>query len=89
MMRIVDLAEEVGDRELELMRPQRSGRVARREAEPAAEEQQDVRRLADDPASGAQERRRERRTRERFARKDRLDRGRAAALRLGTSATST
>ncbi len=60
VMRIVNLDDEVGHRQLQLMRPEPARVVARREAVPRAEKQQDVRRLPDDLLTRLQERRRER-----------------------------
>ena len=61
------LDDEIGEGELELMRPQASRVALRREAMALAEEQQDVRRLPDEALAGLEERRRERRTRDRLA----------------------
>src|SRR5690606_30032167 len=61
VVRIVNLGDEVRDRQLKLVGPEPSGLVARREPEPPAEKQQNVRRLTDQPTAGFQERRRERR----------------------------
>ena len=61
MMRVVDFHHQVGDGELQLMRPQPPGLVLRREAEPRPEIEQDVRGLRDDVLAGFQDRRRERR----------------------------
>ncbi len=58
---VVDLDDEVGDRELQLVRPQPHGLVARREPMARAEKEQDVRGLADDELAALEERRRERR----------------------------
>ena len=50
MVRAVHLLDEIGERELDLVRPQALALAARREAEPRTEEEQDVRRLPDDLA---------------------------------------
>jgi hypothetical protein len=60
-MRIVNLDNEVGDGELELMDPQPPGLGARRKGVAGAEKQQNVRRLADRELAAFEERRRERR----------------------------
>ena len=58
-MAIVNFDDEIGERELQLMRPQPAGFRARREIVPLAEEQQDIGGLADDELAGLEERRRE------------------------------
>src|SRR5712691_2880259 len=58
MMGVVDVGDEIGDGELQLMRPQRAGFVARRKPKTRAEVEQDIRGLADDEPAGLQERRR-------------------------------
>jgi hypothetical protein len=58
MMRIVNFDHQVGDRKLQLMRPEFSGLVLRRQPMPLAEEEQDVRDLSDDAVAGLEERRR-------------------------------
>jgi hypothetical protein len=65
-MGVVRLADEVGERELELVRPQAPCAGLRRKAMAFAEEEQDVRRLSDQSAAGLQERRRKRQLRERI-----------------------
>src|SRR5215471_11314797 len=78
MMSIVDQHHEVGDGELQLMHPQPSGLVARREAEPPAEIKQDVGGLADDELARLEERRRKGRTRAASALDEFHHRGNAA-----------
>src|SRR5256885_1757447 len=48
VVRIVRLIDDIGDRQLQLMRPQPTGFVARREAESPAQIKQDVRSLRDE-----------------------------------------
>ena len=48
MVRVVRLRDEVGDGELDLMRPEPAGRILRRKAMPRPEIEQDRGRLADD-----------------------------------------
>jgi hypothetical protein len=60
MVRVVRLGQPVRDGQLQLVRPQPSGLVPGREAQPRPEEQQDVGRLRDDLPAGDQVRRRER-----------------------------
>src|SRR5215211_3998951 len=61
MMRVVDLDHEVGDGELQLMRPQPSRFVAWRQPKPRAEIKQDIGGLGDDELAGLEEWWRERR----------------------------
>ena len=63
MVRVVDLDDEIGDGELELMRPKPSRLVARRQIQARAEIEQDIRGLRDDELAGFEERRRKRRPR--------------------------
>src|SRR5450756_1526294 len=63
MMGIVNLHNEIGKGELQLMRPQPAADIARRKAEPRAEKQENVRGLPDESASRFQKRRRKRRAR--------------------------
>jgi hypothetical protein len=60
MMRIVDLDDHVGDRELKLVCPQTAGFVRRRQIMARAKKHEDVRCLADDQIAGLQEGRRKR-----------------------------
>ena len=66
MMSVVRFVDEVGQRELELVRPQAPCFVLRREVVVLAEKQQDIRGLTDQALAGLQERWRERRIRESF-----------------------
>src|SRR6202044_87346 len=63
MVGIVDMGDEVGYGELQLMRPQFARLVARRQIEPRAEIKQDIRGLRDDELAGFEKRRRVRRPR--------------------------
>src|SRR6202050_302456 len=63
MMGVVDIHDEVGNGELQLMRPQLSGLVARREIQPLPEIEQNIRSLRDDELAGFEKRRRVRRPR--------------------------
>ena len=67
MMRVVHFGDEIGERQLQLVRPQPSGVRLRREAVARAEEEQDVRGLADQVASVFEEWRCERREGNRVA----------------------
>ncbi len=51
-MGVVDTHDEIGDGELQLMRPQPPRLVARREFQARAEEEQDFRGLRDDEFAG-------------------------------------
>ena len=57
-MAVVDMHDEIGDGELQLMRPQSSRLVARREVQARAEVKQDIRGLRDDDLAGLEKRRR-------------------------------
>ena len=59
VMRVVDLADQVGDRQLQLVGTEATRLVGRNEAQARAEVEQDVRDLRDDERVRAQERRRE------------------------------
>ena len=67
MMRVMNLNQEIRDRELQLVHPQTATLVPRRESMTSAEKQQDVGRLANDEPTGLQKRRCERRMRDAFA----------------------
>jgi hypothetical protein len=82
-MGVVDLDEEVGHGQLQLVGPQPPCRIARGQAQPPTEEEKDVRRLSDDLPAGAQERRRERRAFEVLVVQDPGHRRHAAAAGLG------
>ncbi len=82
VMRVVNLVDEVGDRQLELMRPEPAVVVVRRQPQPGAEIQQDVRGLADRHLAVLQKRRRERRSFDARAGQHALQRRHAAAFRL-------
>src|SRR5947207_2768578 len=62
-MCVVRLVDDIGDRQLQLMRPQPPGFVARREAESPPEVKQDVRGLRDEHVTVFEERRGERQVR--------------------------
>jgi hypothetical protein len=66
MMRIVNLRNEIGDRQLQLMGPQPTRLCARRQTVALPKEQKDIRGLADDKAAGSEKRRREWRARDRL-----------------------
>src|SRR5258706_2997023 len=59
VMGIVNLDDEIRERQLQLMGPQSSGRVLRGQVQPATQEQQNVGRLSDQLPAGLEERRRE------------------------------
>ena len=61
MMRVVNLLDEIRHRQLQLMQPEPPGFVRRREFEPRAETEQDVRDLRDREPARFQKRRRIRR----------------------------
>ena len=63
MMDVVDLGQEVGDGELQLVRPQAARLGLGHQPQPRPQILQDVRRLSDDQVSGFEEGRRKRRTR--------------------------
>jgi hypothetical protein len=63
MVRVVNLDNQIGDGELELVRPKPSFFVAGRQIQARAEIEQDIRRLRDDELAGFEERRRKRRPR--------------------------
>ena len=63
-MGVVNAHDEIGDRELQLMRPQPPHFVARREFVARTEEEQDFRGLRDDELAGFEEWRRVRRMRD-------------------------
>src|SRR5262252_6379071 len=69
-MRVMDLDHEVGDRKLQLMRPQSSGVIARSKPMTHTEEEKDVRRLADDERAALEERWRKRGMLDAFAVKE-------------------
>ena len=77
-MRVVDFDHEIADRELQLVRPQLAGLIARRERQPGAEIEQDVRGLRDHQLAGLEEGRRERRMPARLPSMSRHHRGHAA-----------
>ncbi len=77
---IVNLDQQVGDRKLQLMRPQSSGITARRKAVTHAEEEKDIRRLANEELAAPEERRREWRMLDALAVEKRHHRRHAAAL---------
>src|SRR5260370_905494 len=56
MMAVVNMGDEVGDGELQLMRPQLSGLVARRQIEARTEIEQNIRGLCDDDLAGLEKR---------------------------------
>src|ERR1700674_27558 len=58
-MCVVDFDHEVGDPKLQLMRPKPPGLVARRKPMTRAEQEKDIRRLADDELAVLEKRRRE------------------------------
>jgi len=80
MVGVVDLDDEVGERQLQLVDPELAGSVPRREVQLRPEVQQDVRRLPDEEAARLQERRRERRPRDVVALEESRQRRDAAAL---------
>ena len=59
---VVHFGDEIGDRELQLVRPESSAATFGRETVTLAKEQQDIGRLPDEQLAGLQERWRERRT---------------------------
>ena len=59
MMRVVDLLDEIRDRQLQLMQPEPAGFVARRKFQPWPQVKQDFRGLRDDKLAGFEKRRRE------------------------------
>jgi hypothetical protein len=63
MVRIVNLDDQIGDAELELVRPKPCRFVARRQIQARAEIKQDICGLRDDELAGFEERWRERRSR--------------------------
>ena len=82
LMGVVDLDQEIGDRELQLVRPQPARRIARYEVEAWAEIEQDVRGLANQEPSGLEKRRRERRALDISSFEEPLHRRYAAAFRF-------
>jgi hypothetical protein len=80
---VVRFANEIGERELELVCPEPAGRVAWCETKARPEEEQDVGRLTDDLPAGFQKRRRERRPFDVLAFEMLRERRHAAALLLG------
>ena len=67
MMGVVNLNYEIGDRELQLVRPEPSRLVAGREFQTRPEIEQNIRGLGDDELAGFEERRRKGRTRDALA----------------------
>jgi hypothetical protein len=66
MMRIVNLRNEIGERQLQLMGPEPTRLCARRQTVALPEEQKDIRGLANDKVAGSEKRRREWRARDRL-----------------------
>ena len=64
MVRVVRFGHEIGDRELQLVRPEPSAAAFGRETVTLAKEEQDIGRLSDEQLAGLQERWRERRLRD-------------------------